>query len=111
MFIHNKPHINVFAVKGVPHSTARLFPALQIIPFDLVCVHVQGKAASIAGVDGGVLRLIGVVYHTIFAVLNVGVHLDIVVRAEPFVQVGFIVGSPQDGAVARGCSQSCTADR
>ena len=99
MFIHNKPHINVFAAKGVPHSTARLFPALQIIPFDLVCVHVQGKAASVAGINGGVLRLIGIIYHTILAILDVSMNLHVIVRAEPLVQVGFIVGSPQDGAV------------
>ena len=59
----------------------------------------QIEAAAVAGVNGRVLRFVGVVDHAVLAVLNVGMNFHIVVRAEPFVQVGFIVGSPQDGAV------------
>ena len=59
----------------------------------------KGKAASVAGINGGVLRLIGIIYHTILAILDVGMNLDIVVRAEPFMQVGLVVGGPQDGSV------------
>lgn len=59
----------------------------------------QIEAAAVAGVNGRVLRFVGVVDHAVLAVLNVGMDFHIVVRAEPFVQVDFIVGSPQDGAV------------
>ena len=98
-FIHNKPLIIVFAGKGVPHKHGTPLSVLQIIPLDLVRVHVQVEAAAIAGINGGILRLVGVVYHAILAVLDVGMYFDIVVRAEPLVQVGLIVGSPQDGSV------------
>ena len=46
---------------------------------DLVRVHVQVEAAAIAGINGGILRLVGVVYHAILAVLDVGMYFDIVV--------------------------------
>ena len=59
----------------------------------------QVKTAAVARVNRGILRLVGVVHDAVLAVLNVGMDFDIVVRAEPFVQVGFIVGSPQNGAV------------
>ena len=41
----------------------------------------QRKAGTVAAVDGGILRLVGVVYHAILAVLDVGMYFDIVVRA------------------------------
>ena len=91
--------IIVFAGKGVPHKHGTPLSVLQIIPLDLVRVHVQVEAAAIAGINGGILRLVGVVYHAILAVLDVGMYFDIVVRAEPLVQVGLIVGSPQNSAV------------
>ena len=36
----------------------------------------QGKAISVCGVNGSVLRLVHVVHHTILAVLDVGIQLE-----------------------------------
>ena len=36
----------------------------------------QGKAISVCGVNGSVLRLVRVVHHTILAVLDVGIQLE-----------------------------------
>ena len=38
---------------------------LDLIPLDLVGVQMQRKAAAVCGVNGGILRLVGVVHHTI----------------------------------------------
>lgn len=56
----------------------------------------QCKAAAIAGVNNGVLRFVGVVDHTIFAVLDVSMNFDMIVGTEPVMQAVFIVCSPQD---------------
>ena len=59
----------------------------------------QRKAAAIAGVNGGVLRLVGVVHHAVFAVFDVGVYFHVIVGTEPAVQVLLIVCRPEDGTV------------
>ena len=45
---------------------------LDLIPLDLVGIQMQSKAAAVCSVNGGVLRLVRVVHHTILAVLDVG---------------------------------------
>ena len=59
----------------------------------------QGKAAAVASVNSGILRLVGVIHDTVLAVLDIGMYFDIVVCAKPLVQVGLVVGGPQDGSV------------
>ena len=49
---------------------------LDLIPLDLVGIQMQSKAAAVCGVNGGVLRLVRVVHHTILAVLDVGIQLE-----------------------------------
>ena len=56
---------------------------LDLIPLDLVGVQMQRKAAAAGGVNGGILRLVRVVHHTILAVLDVGVNFYIIIGAEP----------------------------
>ena len=72
---------------------------LDLIPLDLVGIQMQSKAAAVCGVNGGVLRLVGVVHHAVLAVFDVGVHLHVVVGAEPCMQLLLAVGAPQDSAV------------
>ena len=72
---------------------------LNLIPLDLVGIQMQRKAAATGGVNGGVLRLVRVVHHTILAVFDVGVHLHVVVGAEPCMQLFLTVGAPQDSTV------------
>ena len=69
---------------------------LDLIPLDLVGIQMQSKAAAVCGVNGGVLRLVGVVHHAVLAVFDVGVHLHVVVGAEPCMQLLLAVGTPQD---------------
>ena len=52
---------------------------LDLIPLDLVGIQMQSKAAAVCGVNGGVLRLVRVVHHTILAVLDVGVNFYIII--------------------------------
>ena len=59
----------------------------------------QRKAAAAGGVNGGILRLVRVVHNAILAVLTLGVHLHVVVGAEPCMQFLLAVGTPQDSAV------------
>ena len=73
--------------------------SLDLIPLDLVGIQMQRKAAATGGVNGGILRLVRVVHHTILAVLDIGVHLHVVVGAEPCMQFLLAVGTPQDSAV------------
>ena len=54
---------------------------------------------AIGGINGGVLRLVGVVHHTILAVLDVGMDFHIIIGAEPSMQLVLAVGTPQDGTV------------
>ena len=49
---------------------------LDLIPLDLVGIQMQSKAAAAGGVNGGILRLVRVVHHTILAVLDVGIQLE-----------------------------------
>lgn len=72
---------------------------LELIPLDLVGIQMQSKAAAVCGVNGGVLRLVRVVHHTILAVLDVGVNFYIIIGAEPCMQFLLAVGTPQDSAV------------
>ena len=72
---------------------------LDLIPLDLVGIQMQSKAAAVCSVNGGVLRLVGVVHYTILAVLDVGVNFYIIIGAEPCMQFLLAVGAPQDSAV------------
>lgn len=72
---------------------------LDLIPLDLVGIQMQSKAAAVCGVNGGVLRLVRIVHHTILAVLDVGVNFYIIIGAEPCMQFLLAVGTPQDSAV------------
>lgn len=56
----------------------RYFRFSDLVPLDLICFHVKFEAASVAFVYNGVLRLVGVVYDTIFAVLYIGMDFYIV---------------------------------
>ena len=66
---------------------------LDLIPLDLVGIQMQRKAAAVCGVNGGVLRLVRVVHHTILAVLDVGVNFYIIIGAEPSMQFILAVGT------------------
>ena len=55
----------------------------------------QVKPAAVAHIHGGVLRLIGVVDHAVFAVLYISVDLHIVVGGEPLVQLRLRRSRPQ----------------
>ena len=57
-------------------SRAQSQPLADLIPLDLVGIQMQGKAISVCGVNGSVLRLVRVVHHTILAVLDVGIQLE-----------------------------------
>lgn len=71
----------------------------DFIPADLVRVEVDVEGAAVATVDGSGLRLVGVVDDAVLAVLDVGVDLDVVVRAEPAVELILAGGGPKHGAV------------
>ena len=74
----------------------RYFRFSDLIPLDLICFHVKFEAASITFVYNSILRLVGVVYDTVFAVLYIGVDFYIVVCGIPAVQF-FICGcGPED---------------
>src|SRR5699024_1596937 len=86
---------------GLPTPLRAGARSCDAVPLDLVGVQMQLKAGAVAAVDGGVLGLVGVVHHAVLAVFHVGVHFDVVVGAEPGVQLVLAVGRPQDGPVER----------
>ena len=57
------------------------------------------ETGSVSPVNGGFLRLIGIVYNTELAVFYICMNFYIVVGAEPFVQVVLIMGTPQNRTV------------
>lgn len=84
----------------------------DFIPPDLVGLQMQGEGAAVAPVNHRILGNIGVVDHTILAVLYIGMDLCVVILAEPGVQPILIMGRPQDGPVEQpGNSGSCRAGR
>ena len=54
---------------------------------------------AIVGVDGSILRHIGVVDHAVLGVCNEGMDFHIVVGGEPLVEDFLAVSGPQDGTV------------
>lgn len=72
---------------------------LNLIPDNLVCFHIQIEAASVPAVNGSALGFIRIIYYTELAILHISMHLNIVIGAEPPVQVFLIMGAPQDGTV------------
>ena len=59
----------------------------------------QRETGPVAAVYGGILRLVGVVDHTVLAVLYIGVYFHVAVVAEPGVQFALGMGGPQNGTV------------
>ena len=68
---------------------------LNFIPSDFIGIQMQVKAVAISRINCGILRLVGVVHHTILAVLDVGVNFYIIIGAEPCMQFLLAVGTPQ----------------
>ena len=56
---------------------------LNFIPSDFIGIQMQVKAVAISRINCGILRLVSVVHHAVLAVFDVGVHLHVVVGAEP----------------------------
>ena len=83
------------------HKTKDFFSVacLYCIPLDLICFHVKFEAASIAFVYNSILRLVGVVYDTVFAVLYIGVDFYIVICGIPAVQFFLCRCGPEDCTV------------
>ena len=77
----------------------RYFRFSDLIPLDLICFHVKFEAASIAFVYNSILRLVGVVYDTVFAVLYIGVDFYIVICGIPAVQFFLCRCGPEDCTV------------
>lgn len=80
-------------------SLYKQIDVLNVIPFDLVCFHLQRKAAAIATVNYSFLGFICIIDHTEFAIFHIGMHFNVEVGAEPPVQLLLTVGTPQDAAV------------
>lgn len=94
------PLMDISSMKGTPLYTAMQIAALlfnlsylflDLVPDDLVRIQIQIKAGTVASVNRRALRLVCVVYHTVFAVLHISVNFHVEVRAEPVMQVLFVV--------------------
>ena len=72
---------------------------LDLIPLNFVCFHMKFKAAAIASVNHRILWLIGIIYHTVFAVLHVCMNFHIVVCGIPAVQLLLCRGRPENCTV------------
>src|SRR5699024_7916560 len=75
-------------LKTIFHDTS---PS-DLVPADLVGFQVQRETGPVAAVYGGILRLVGVVDHTVLAVLYIGVYFHVAVVAEPGVQFALGMG-------------------
>ena len=53
--------------------------SVYLIPDNLVLIQIQLKAFSVSFVDNGALRLVGIVYHAVFAVFGISMNVHIVV--------------------------------
>ena len=58
---------------------------LYFIPFNFVGFQIQLKAFSVIRIDSGALWFVGIVYHTVFPVLHVGMYFHIEIIGKPFV--------------------------
>lgn len=57
---------------------------LNFVPQDLIGIKMQRKAAAVTLINGGVLRLIGIIDNAVFAVFNISMYFHIVIIREPF---------------------------
>ena len=59
----------------------------------------QLKTAFVSAINRGILRLICIIHHAIFSILYICVDFHVEIRAEPFCQLLFTVGAPEDTPV------------
>ena len=59
----------------------------DLIPLNFVCFYMKFKAAAIASVNHRILWLIGIIYHTVFAVFHVCMNFHVIVCGIPAVQL------------------------
>ena len=94
------PLMDISSMKGTPLYTAMQIAALlfnisylflDLVTDDLVRIQIQIKAGTVASVNRRALRLVCVVYNTVFAVLHISVNFAIEVCAETVMQVLFVV--------------------
>ena len=64
----------------------------DLIPYDLIGLQMQGKAASIAFIHYGILGFIRIVDHAVFSVFHIRMDFHIIILGKPLVQVLLIVG-------------------
>src|SRR5699024_9377322 len=84
--------LTAFALLYFPSQMPVTAHLSDLFPDNLVGFHGKFKAGAVAFVNGGSLRLVGVVYDAVFSIFHIGVNLHVVVGAEPAVQVFLIVG-------------------
>ena len=66
----------------------------DFVPDNLVCFQIQIKACSVTLIYGRGLGFIGVIYHTVFAVFNIGMYFHVIVGAEPLIDIFFFACAP-----------------
>ena len=72
---------------------------LNVIPFNLVCLHLQRKTAAITTINHSFLAGICIVDHAEPAIFHIGMYFHIEVGTEPLMQILLSVGTPQNTAV------------
>ena len=76
-----------------------LLPVLNVIPFNLVCLHLQRKTAAITTINHSFLAGICIIDHAEPAIFHIGMYFHIEVGTEPLMQILLSVGTPQNTAV------------
>ena len=74
---------------------------LDFIPDDLICIQMKIETASVSSVYRCILRLVSIVYDTVFSILHIRMHFHVEVCAEPFVKVVLIVCRPEDRTIQK----------
>ena len=64
-----------------------LLPVLNVIPFNLVCLHLQRKTAAITTINHSFLAGICIVDHAEPAIFHIGMYFHIEVGTEPLMQI------------------------
>lgn len=71
------------------HYLICTIPTLDCIPDNLIRLHLNIKACSITLVYSRILRLISIIYHTIFPIFNISMNFHIIITAKPVTDLFF----------------------
>ena len=77
--LESNPPDGFFSMTETKNGVAAPLRFSNLVPADLVGIQVQGERASVPTVNGGGLRLVGVIDHALFAVLAIGLDLHVII--------------------------------